>query len=197
MTQFLNIDTFPKLAKLRDNWKAIQRELKSQNFGDLGIHRDGKSHEEVYSEVTRHLATGGDYGWLQGWGKDTQRQNWTQLALVLNGQSISAVAAEFPFTLDMLKHIDGVKVAAFLKLKPNTLIETHSHPELSKEGILQMHLTVEAAKINNFSYINVAGEFRQHVLGEAFAFDGSKPHFAVNASTEERTILYLEFNPSI
>jgi beta-hydroxylase len=95
-----------------------------------------------------------------------------------------------------LSDVPGVKVAAFVRLAPDGFLGAHRHPELREEGLLQMHLTLEAADEANYAYLNVEGEFRQHVPGEGFVFDGSLDHFALNASPEDRVILYLEFRPS-
>jgi Aspartyl/Asparaginyl beta-hydroxylase len=80
-------------------------------------------------------------------------------------------------------------------MAPQTFLPLHNHPELREKGLLQMHLTLDAAASCNYAYINVDGHFRQHRPGDAFVFDGSCDHFALNASTQMRTILYLEFAP--
>ena len=57
-----------------------------------------------------------------------------------------------------------------------------------------MRVTLKAPKPSASCLLNVAGEIRQHVTGGTIVFDGSLPHWAVNASAEERVILYLEFD---
>jgi hypothetical protein len=57
-----------------------------------------------------------------------------------------------------------------------------------------MHVALSEISSRNYAYFNVAGEFRQYTSRNAFVFDGSNDHFAVNASSEERVILYLEFS---
>ena len=56
-----------------------------------------------------------------------------------------------------------------------------------------MHLPLETAPEANYAYLNVNGQFRQHVLGQPIVFDGSLDHFALNASHCDRTVLYVEF----
>jgi beta-hydroxylase len=82
-------------------------------------------------------------------------------------------------------------------LKPKTILHCHTHDEIGEENLLQFHLTLTSAVKNNFSYLNVNGEFRQHNVGEAIIFDGSLPHFALNESEHNRVILYLEFTKDL
>ena len=194
---FICASSYPGLVELVSNWKTIKREMEELNFSLLPIDRDGKTHADVASEVETHIRAGGAYGWLQGWGAEDKRKMWTQLGLVIADTPVPYLGGHMGGTLALLSGISGVKVAALLRMQPGGLLEAHTHPELAEEGLLQMHLTLEAAIDQNFAYLNVNGEFRQHIPGEAFVFDGSKPHFAVNASPQDRTILYLEFDPAL
>jgi hypothetical protein len=58
---------------------------------------------------------------------------------------------------------------------------------------LQLHLPIITAKEQNYAYLNVNGEFRQHTAGEPIIFDGSLDHFVLNESPSDRIILYMEF----
>lgn len=84
-------------------------------------------------------------------------------------------------------------MAALSRMKPNTILPVHNHPELLEEGLLQFHITLNAAIQYDFSYLNLNGEWHRNKLGEAFVFDGSLDHFALNASPQDRIILYIEF----
>jgi beta-hydroxylase len=75
-------------------------------------------------------------------------------------------------------------------------LNTHRHPELYEQDLLQFHVTLDAATERNFAYLNVAGIFNQNMTGNAIVFDGSLDHFALNASPADRTILYMEFERS-
>jgi hemolysin-activating ACP:hemolysin acyltransferase/aspartyl/asparaginyl beta-hydroxylase (cupin superfamily) len=194
-TSFFPLERFPGLVDLQRHWQEIRDELHCLDFDELHIHRDGKSHVEVAAEVEAYVRKGGQYGWLKGWGDEAQRRKWTQLGLVVQDQEVPYLRGRMRRTMQLLGRMSGIKVAALLKMKPGTFLETHTHPELAEQGLLQMHLTLEAAETRNFAYLNVDGAFQQHVPGEAFVFDGSKPHFAVNASDQDRVILYLEFDP--
>ena len=66
-----------------------------------------------------------------------------------------------------------------------------------KESLLQFHLPIITAPERNYAYLNVMGEFRQHVEGEPIIFDGSLDHFAINESDVDRTIVYMEFKKEL
>lgn len=191
---FRPLQDYPALLSLCAHWRMIRDEYRRLDLQTLPIRRDGKSHEQVFAEVQAHTRDSGHYGWLMGWG--SQAQKWTQLGLVMQDQDVPFLRTVMPETLRLLRATRGIKVAALLKMAPGTFLETHTHPELAEQGLLQFHLTLDAAETRNFAYLNVDGEFRQHVPGEAFVFDGARPHFAVNASDQDRIILYLEFDPS-
>nr|WP_255569810.1 aspartyl/asparaginyl beta-hydroxylase domain-containing protein [Actibacterium sp. 188UL27-1] len=180
---------------MANSWTRIRDELRDFQFGNLTIDREGKTHDQVFTEVTSHIQGGGDYGWIRGWGPDGASDNWTQLGLVICNQPIPFLGNAFPTTLSLLAVIPDIKVAAFVRLGPGGFLTTHRHPELAEEGLLQMHLVLDASETANYAYMNVEGEFRQHAPGTGFVFDGSRDHFAVNASKTDRIILYLEFKP--
>jgi hypothetical protein len=161
----------------------------------MKINREGKTHDKMAEEITSVVSAGGDYGWIGGWGSTGERGDWTQLGLVMHDRPVPFLGAAFPRTLNLLSAIIGVKVAAFVRLRSNSFLPTHSHPELRSEGLLQMHLTLDAAETSNYAYLNVQGEFYRHDIGTGVVFDGSQPHFGVNASNVDRTILYIEFRP--
>ena len=184
--------SFPALAPLATNWQTIRTEFLALRAPLLDIDRVDKTHAEVFAEIGRHVAEGGEFGWLQGWRENPQ---WVQYALLLNDEPLPFVVDLFPQTLALLRRLSGIKVAGFSQLKPHGFLSTHRHPELAEEGLLQCHVTIDAPDERNYCYLNVGGEFRQHTNGGCLVFDGSLDHFAVNASEASRTILYLEFDP--
>ncbi|MBI0331410.1 aspartyl/asparaginyl beta-hydroxylase domain-containing protein [Burkholderia plantarii] len=191
---FYPLEQFPRLAALAAKWEIIRDECQQLNAPMLEIDRVGKSHLQVYAETVEHVRAGGEYGWLKGWGEGgVSNADWTQYGLVVRDQPIPFAASRMPRTLEMLKEIAGIKVCALSRMLPNTLLNTHRHPELHDEGMLQMHITLDAASERGFAYLNVAGHFNQNRVGNAIVFDGSLDHFALNASPQSRTILYLEF----
>lgn len=190
---FFPTSDFPLLIPLEKQWREIKKELDALNAPILEIHRHQKSFEDVVQEVYSHLRNGGEYGWLLGWNLQGPNSDWLQYGLVTHGSPVPGVSTKCPKTSALLDSIPGIKVAAFLTLKANTFIPGHTHPEIGNEGLLQYHLTLNVAKNRDYSYLNVNGEFRKNESGKSLVFDGSNYHFAINASQEDRTILYLEF----
>jgi aspartyl/asparaginyl beta-hydroxylase (cupin superfamily) len=194
---FYPLDKFPKLNELASSWQVIRDEFVRLSAPTLDIDRVGKSHAEVYEETLKYVMEGREYGWLKGWDDSEQgNPDWTQYGLVAFDRPIPFAEAVMPRTIELLKKIEGVKICALSKMKPNVFLNTHRHPELFEQNLLQFHITLDSATENNFAYLNVAGTFNQNVMGNAIVFDGSLDHFAINASSVDRTILYMEFERS-
>src|SRR5207302_5581420 len=96
-----------------------------------------------------------------------------------------------PKTVELLRRVAGCRIAAFSVLKASGVIGMHSHPELGN-GIWTCHLGLEMQGARNF--LCVDGDFVTEEVGRLVVFDGSHDHCAVNAGTEDRAILYLEFD---
>lgn len=190
---FYQIEDFPALKALVENWQIVRDEFMGLDAPLLDINRVGKEHDEVYTKVMKYMEAGGTYGWLQGWGDNGVNPDWLQYGLVMFDSAIPYAKATMPKTIELLDNIQGIKVCALVTLKSNSFIGAHRHPEIEEEDLLQLHITLDASAERNFAYLNVNGEFRQHVSGSAFIFDGSLYHFAINASSYNRTILYMEF----
>ena len=189
---FYDLAEFPALLDLAQAWPNIRQDLDALAAPVMDVDRVGKSHERVAAEVIQRVEGGEPFGWVRGWGRVDGNSDWTQYGLVLRDRAIRYASA--PRTLALVAPLRGIKVAAFVRLAPGTLLPLHTHPEVAAEDLLQMHVTLKAPKPSASCLLNVAGEIRQHVTGGTLVFDGSLPHWAVNASAEERVILYLEFH---
>lgn len=191
---YYEINRFPKLARLCKNWKIIKAEYEKLNAPIMKIHRNDKAYNQVFSEVTNYIKEGNEYGWVLGWGETEGNDNWLQYGLIFRDQVVPFIHSEMKQTIEMFKDIKGIKMCALAKLNPHTVLHTHQHPVVREEALLQLHLPIETVLHKNYNYLNVQGEFRQHVCGEPIVFDGSLDHFALNESTGERTVLYIEFD---
>ncbi|CAA0116853.1 Uncharacterised protein [BD1-7 clade bacterium] len=192
---FYALEDFPTLQALTGQWHIIADEAEALTRHTMPIDRIQKSHVQVHEEILQYMDNGGEYGWTLGFGGVFgPNPNWLQFGLVLHDHPVAFAQSVMPQTLALLASISGIHVAALVRMKPQTLLPTHVHAELKPQQLLQYHLTLRCAAEHNFAYLNVDGEFRQHTAGNAFVFDGSRPHFAVNASHAERWILYLEFH---
>ena len=189
---FYDLEDFPDLQALAQAWPEMRQDLDALHAPLMDVDRVNKPHAAVVDEVARRVAAGETFGWVKGWGKAGGEPDWTQYGLVLGDQPIPYAVA--PRTLALLAGLRGIKVAAFVRLAPGTLLPVHTHPEVASEGLLQAHITLKALAPTASCLLNVAGDIRQHATGGVLVFDGSLPHWALNASEDERVILYLEFN---
>jgi aspartyl/asparaginyl beta-hydroxylase (cupin superfamily) len=195
---YYSITDFPQLHELHQNWLTIQMEFLQINAPLMNVHREGQKYKEVIGNVITELQNGNEYGWIRGWGKDGGNDDWIQFGVLSYNSQVNAMLEPFvssvvPRTLSMLKKIEGIKICAFVKLKAHSMLPCHTHPEIYEESLLQFHLPIITAHERNYAYLNVSGEFRQHECGIPIIFDGSLDHFAINESSEDRTILYIEF----
>lgn len=183
---------FPALLELSAQWEVIRDEYRQLDAPEHDVARAGVSREEIYADV---VGRGLGSGWLQGWTHDRKpNPQWLSYALIVADAPPLDVREKMPRSVALLERIGGIKVAALNRLLPHTLISAHRHPELRAEGLLQYHLCLTTSAPPCFTYLNVNGEFVQHYPGKACVFDGSLPHFALNATREERVILYIEFH---
>lgn len=195
---FYSLEDFPHLNELCKNWKIIQQEFLQINSPLMNVDREGKKYDEVIRNIQQELQNGNPYGWIRGWGKNGGNDDWIQYGLLSYNSNVNALLEPFisntiPKTLKMIKKINGIKICAFVKLKAHSTLSCHTHPEIYEESLLQLHLPIVTASKKNYAYLNVMGEFKQHICGEPIIFDGSLDHFAINESDEDRTILYIEF----
>jgi beta-hydroxylase len=192
------ISEFPKLLELAEKWQIIREEFENLDVPVMPINRVNKLFAEVHRELISYMHQGGEYGWMIGWGgKHLENPDWLQFGLITDFSVIEWAPAYMPKTLEILQGIPGIKVCGLAKMKPNCFLTTHTHPELAEEGLLQLHITIDAPESSNFNYLNVNGEFNQNTLGNIVVFDGSQEHFAINASKLDRTILYMEFEKDV
>lgn len=192
---FYDPSHFPKLQHLANNWEVIRKEFLALNAPTLTINRVGKQITDIVNEVDEHMAAGGQYGWIWGWGDNMEvMPEWTQYGLMAYDTPIPYAREAMPETIELLTRIPGVKLCALLRMEPNVFLGTHAHTGTWEEGLLHMQLTIDAPVTGNYAYLNVNGNFNQSTNGNLVIFDGSLDHFAVNASRDFRTVLYLEFH---
>lgn len=189
--RFFDLARFNVFSEITSNWQIIRDELLELKVPTLDINRANKSHEEVYKE----MKSGGRNGWLKGWNTDGQvNEKWLTYPIRYYDQMVFDVPETMPNTSRMIEALEGVRVCALNKMLPDLFLGTHSHPDHETRGTLLYHLCLSMAdRENAFNYLNVDGEFVQQVPGKAYIFNGANPHFALNASNQERVIMYIEF----
>ena len=194
---FYDVREFPALEGLVDSWEVIQGEYRNLNAPPMGVSRRDKDHDEVFEELLLRVAAGEEYGWIYGGDCRDQTEtvrDWLQYALVYQDNPLAPAKASMPKTIDLFRGIEGVYVAALSNLRAGSLLHLHNHPDIKQNNFLQMNMGID---VPEYCYFNLSGEFQEHKNGKPIIFDGSQDHFAVNPSTEDRIILYLEFSKEI
>lgn len=189
------LTNFPYFLELSKHWRIIKEEVADFSGLIININRSGKTHEEMYEELSTLYKKEKKYGWVKGWGLDDEENpSWLQYYISVYDKIFPIQNGAFDNTLKILKDFEGIKTCAFINLQANTIIPNHKHPEIHEENLLQFHLTLSAPSRNNYSYLNINGEFIRTIEGRAIIFDGSYNHFAFNASNKDRIVLYIEFD---
>ncbi|MEM8909529.1 MAG: aspartyl beta-hydroxylase, partial [Bacteroidota bacterium] len=132
---FYDVSQFPRLARIAAQWQIIRDEFLLLNRPIMNIHRSGKSREEVYRELMLEIQSGKQFGWLLGWGKNGANPDWLAYPLIQQNTVIPFITTEMQKTIAMFKELSGIKVCSLLKMKPNTFLPTHTHPEIRREGL--------------------------------------------------------------
>jgi aspartyl/asparaginyl beta-hydroxylase (cupin superfamily) len=188
MGSLIDATQFEPLMVLRENWRVIRDECAIIDRNNVHeTDRVGKTHEMV----ARELVESGRPQWIRSWGE--QMDKWLNWGFTIHDQFPLGDAGA-PKTTGLLRHIRGLKVAALSLLKPGVVLPVHTHPELGQEGLLTFHLGLEVPL--DLCYLSADGEFAREEDGKAVTFDGSRPHYAFNASHADRLILYCEFSPA-
>lgn len=188
---FYQLSNFPNLKILVENWQIIREEALSLDKYNLNINRVNKDHEVVAEEILKKIKLNKKNGWVDGWNnKNEINKSWIQYGIMIYDQEVPY--SNMPETIKLLKKITGVKVAALNILKAESILGTHTHPEMLTEGMAQMHISLNAPEPKQ-SYLSINGDFFEHLTGNHVIFNGAYPHFAINAGKQDRMILYLEF----
>lgn len=193
---FYPLDEFPRLMEFARHWPLIQQEAMQLDAPLMAVDRVGRTHEQVVQAVMEAVNQGHPYGWVAGWGPQGINTQWRQYGLRYGQLYPFDVESRMPSTVALLRQLPGVKVCSLSRLTGPAVLPVHTHDELPKENLLQFHLALGNPSEDCAAYLQVGGVFWKQSAGAAAVFDGSLPHFAVNASLLPRTILYMEFNVS-
>ena len=189
-----DLKDFLEFEPITNNWEVIRNEYESLNAPLLDIDRVNKSHGQVYEEL---LAQKNGNGWLQGWNTDGQpNPKWLTYGIRIYDTLVLDVEEKMPETSKLISALSGVRVCALNKMLPDLFLGTHRHEDHKKRGTLLYHLCLSMNDDEqSYNYLNVNGTFIHQTPGAAYVFDGSLDHFALNASPNERIIMYVEFYP--
>lgn len=115
-------------------------------------------------------------------------EDWQTIFLYVNGQLNEKVKNDFPKTLCLLNHIEGLdrSMILFSVLKPNAVIPPHTGPF---NAFLKVHLPLVIPIQNDKCIINVGAETSFWENNKLLIFDDSFLHSVKNNSNETRVVL--------
>lgn len=169
------------MQHLQQNWEAIAAEANMVK------------HRVPVSKAVRDQAFSSDFSvdheitrfWVRGWTGDP---GWLNFGLVYLGQIIPYGKELCPVTMEVLKEVNKVHpitVAGFSWLRPKTGIPVHTDPALEYTTV---HLGLD---VPPDCALFTGGMPIEERNGRLIRFNSNKPHSAVNASDQDRLVLYL------
>jgi aspartyl/asparaginyl beta-hydroxylase (cupin superfamily) len=138
-----------------------------------------------YIQYAEHLP-------LDQWRPLNMNRDWTAIHLLQNGRRIDSNADHCPRTMKLLEEIDQPEIrgagpnAMFSLLAPNTPIPPHVGVSNSR---LVCHLPLI---VPEGCWFRVGGETRFWRPGEAFVFDDTIEHEAINPSDQLRVVFIFD-----
>lgn len=174
------------LKELKRFWGIINNELEQipcdyvqeepRVFGDW-LKSDG---------ITRILTKykSGKHGWIKGW-----QEGWEQWPIIWDTHVVESNAKYSPLTVNLLKTIPGIRVAAFTRMKSHTKLKEHTDT-VGANYKFTYHLGLKCPDGCNLYHSTLGKTSEEN--GKHIIFDAKLPHWAENTSEEDRVILYIE-----
>ncbi|KQT32041.1 hypothetical protein ASG29_09300 [Sphingomonas sp. Leaf412] len=176
--EFHDRASFPWLEQLEAQTEAIRDEY-------LALLQHDRMRAEPYVQYQPGQP-------VRQWAALNHSADWTAFHLLRNGQRVSANADACPLTLAAIDPVDQPRVAGrspnamFSLLKAHTRIPPHT-------GVANTRLVCHLPLIipDNCRY-RVGAETRPWRVGEAFVFDDTIEHEAINDSDEPRVVFIFD-----
>lgn len=166
-TPMQDVDQFPDLKLLRDNWKVIRDE--AQALYGQGMIRP--------SDGTNDLAFNSFF-----------RKGWTRFYLKWYRDYLPSALQQCPKTVELLKQTPSVKAAMFTVLQPGSVLGQHRDPFA---GSLRYHLGLVTPNSDDCR-IFVDGNMYSWRDGQDVMFDETYIHWAENNTDQYRIILFCD-----
>ena len=164
---YVDVEQFPHLDVLKDNWEMIREEAIALN-DDAHIKASAKLDDVGFNSFFR---TG-----------------WKRFYLKWYGSSLNSAQTLCPKTVALLESIPQVKGAMFAMLPPGARLVKHRDPYA---GSLRYHLGLVTPNSEE-CFIDVDGEKYSWKDGEAVMFDETFIHYAENKTDKNRIVLFLD-----
>jgi hypothetical protein len=178
------------LKELKDHWETLREEV-DQLPGDYiqeepRVYGDWLKSDGISHILTKYML--GNHGWIKGW-----QDGWEQWPIIWDSQIVESNAKFSPKTMELLKSISNIKVAAFALMKGGVKLKEHTDP-VGPDYKFTYHLGLkcpEGCYLHHRTLGDVEEEDGKHIVMNA-----RFPHWAENTSQEDRVILYIEYYTS-
>lgn len=164
---YIEVDKFPELKILQDNWQVIR---------DEAIHLNESAQIKASADLD-------DLGFNSFF-----RTGWKRFYLKWYGANLKSAEQLCPKTVELINSIPNVKGAMFTMLPPGARLGKHRDPYA---GSLRYHLGLITPNSDD-CYISVDGQKYSWRDGEAVMFDETFIHYAENKTDHNRIILFLD-----
>lgn len=168
----MDMNEFPELAPIKNNWKIIQEEV-------LNLYKNG-----YFGSTTKPGSSASfDLGF-----RTFFKYGWSKFYLTWYGYTHNSAKMLCPNTVKILASIPEVNGAMFSLLPVGSQLTSHLDPLAVS---LRYHLGLSTPN-SNHCFINVDGKDYSWRDGEAFMFDETYRHYAKNNSQQYRLILMAD-----
>ena len=188
---FHEINEFPDLKIIHDNWETIRDEMPQFNIDKLNnnLQRirgvwDTDNNKDLLEMVNNKV------DWISGWSK-----NWFHFPIYYLGKPIKNIENIMPQTYKILKNIPSIYVAGYSILMPETTLDWHVDETGESTNSLAVNLGLNSD--NSFLYVEDKDKYihtTKQKNGEMIIFDSNNRHKVINKSKSNiRVILYIDF----
>lgn len=164
---YLDLQDFPQLNIIQENWQVIRDEaLELNRVAEI------KASDEL-----------DDLGFNSFF-----RTGWKRFYLSWYNEPVASAARLCPKTTEILSQVPEIKGAMFAMLPPGARLVKHRDPYA---GSLRYHLGLQTPN-DDGCYIDVDGQRYSWRDGEAVMFDETYIHYAENTTEQNRIVLFLD-----
>ena len=168
----MNMDEYPELSEIRDNWETIREEA-------MALMAEGGFESITDPDSASYY----DIGF-----RTFYKYGWTKFYLNWYGYTHQSALRSCPKTLEILKKVPSVNGAMFSVLPPTGQLTRHLDPVACS---LRYHLGLETPN-DDACYISIDDQKYSWRDGEALLFDVTFLHYAHNDAGKPRLILMCD-----
>lgn len=166
-TPFLDVNRFPELAPLRENWETIAAEAKALYEND-GIRSSERNNDLAFLAF--------------------KKRGWKRFYIHWYDEPFPSARELCPKTTELVQSIPMLKSAAFTLLPPGAILGKHRDPFA---GSLRYHLGLVTPNSDDCC-IWVDGEKHSWRDGQDVVFDETCIHWAQNETDQARIIFFAD-----